>query len=263
MCCLILSGLGLGEIKSTDRARLDRAIKTREADVQKAALRFRTAVDDANDKLTALYKPIIAQSEKAGDTDIAGLLRKELADAIATPIDASIETPINTGTSKASPAQTNLNRELIGMLGDQLVFADGSKVNPASLSSVPHVLLYFSASWCGPCKQFTPELVEFFAEHVDSKQVMVILISSDHSPADMMAYMKNDKMPWVAVPFSNIQKTGIKKKYGGKGIPNLVLLNTDGTVKSGSYVDGDYVGPTKVLRDLELILSETATEPAK
>jgi len=245
---LAIAAIGLGEVKSSDRDRLDRAMKTRDADVQKSTERFRASVADANDKLQTAYNLAIQQYDKAGDKEAAESLKKELADVLARPIDTSVST--------TAPAETNLNRELIAMLGNELVRADGSKVKTAELAGVPNVLIYFSASWCGPCKAFTPDLVAFFNKHADSRKVMVVFVSRDRSPADMMAYMKDDKMPWVGVPFANIQKTGILKKYGGSGIPNLVLLNTDGTVKSGSYVNGDYVGPRKVLRELEALLAD-------
>eukprot|EP01083_Nonionella_stella_P200626 734581_1 len=36
------------------------------------------------------------------------------------------------------------------------------------------VLLYFSASWCPPCKQFTPVLSEFYTKHCAQNKVEIV-----------------------------------------------------------------------------------------
>ncbi len=235
-------------LKPADSGRLERARNIRQTEVGKASERYRASLNDANQKLSSVYNSVIAQYEKSGDAETAGQLKKELEDLLAAPIE----------TPKAS---ANHNRELIQMIGPSLVLADGKQVRTTDLGDVEHVLLYFSASWCGPCKKFTPSLVEFFDQNVDSRKVMVVLVGRDRSEAEMMQYMTDHGMKWPAIPFKQLQKSGVLDKYGGRGIPNLVLLNTDGTVRSGSYVGENYVGPTKVLEDLKKILA--ADKPAE
>ncbi|MDP7574967.1 MAG: hypothetical protein QF723_07650, partial [Phycisphaerales bacterium] len=55
------------------------------------------------------------------------------------------------------------------------------------------------------------------------------------------------KMPFPAVPYERRDTSGIKKKYGARGIPNLVWLDGQDEVVKGSYEKGSYVGPQTVL----------------
>ncbi|CAA6696755.1 MULTISPECIES: thioredoxin-like domain-containing protein [unclassified Lentimonas] len=111
-----------------------------------------------------------------------------------------------------------------------LVNASGDSVDPASLDG-KLVCLYFSASWCGPCKGFTPKLLQFYETYSD--QIEVVLVSKDRSADAFAAYMADYKMPWLAVPWQNDkdgdnQISDFVKKYRAGGIPKLVVLSRDG-----------------------------------
>jgi nucleoredoxin len=136
---------------------------------------------------------------------------------------------------------------LISMIGPEIVDKNGSKVPSSQLSGKKDVLLYFSASWCPPCKRFTPGLVEFFKKNAPEKDFTIIFVSSDRSQDAMMKYMKDYNMDFWAVPFDRVNPSGIKTTYGDRGIPNLVWLNAADQPVAKSYVDGNYVGPAKVL----------------
>lgn len=246
---LLSAASGYAELKTADATRLERAKSMRAADVARAKERYQVQVKEANDKLTNIYNAVIEQYERAGDTATVDQLKAELSAVLAGEAESD-------GEASSTSAKFQGHRELIEMIGPNLVRADKTQVRTADLAEIPHIMLYFSASWCGPCRQFTPSLVSFFEKHKDSRKVMVILVSRDQGPVEMLQYMKDASMPWPAIPYSRIEGSGIPKKYGGRGIPNLVLLNADGSVRSGSYVDGEYVGPRKVMRDLEAILAE-------
>lgn len=113
------------------------------------------------------------------------------------------------------------------------------------------VLVYFSAHWCGPCRQFTPKLVEMYNEISKTpfrNAFEVIFVSSDRSAAEQAQYMQSMSMPWLAVTHDQAE-SGPLAAFGGNGIPCLVMLDEKGEVLSHSYVGGQYVGPGKVLRD--------------
>lgn len=248
----LAAGVVFGDLKDSERKRLD-AIKSMHADeVAKAQQRYQRAVEEANQKAKTAFNAMIQQYKRAGDTTTADALQQEL--------DVLLKSEASDG---AESAPKGLNKELIGMIGPELISADGRRIKTSELGSVPHVLLYYSASWCGPCRAFTPKLVDFYNENAESKRVMVVLVGRDRSAQEQSAYMTGHKMPWPAVPFERIEASGLLAKYGGRGIPNLVLLNTDGTVASGSYVDGKYLGPTKVLDDLRKILAEESKASAQ
>lgn len=64
-----------------------------------------------------------------------------------------------------------------------------------------YIGLYFSASWCPPCRRFTPKLVQCFNNlRRMGKPFEIVLVSSDRSPDDYKRYL--DNMPWLALPFA-------------------------------------------------------------
>lgn len=131
-----------------------------------------------------------------------------------------------------------------------LVNADGREASPQNLGQSKYVLIYFSAHWCPPCRKFTPKLVEFYNQP-RGKGFEVVFVSSDESQNDMLKYMKEASMPWAATRLNGGASSYLKSKFSGKGIPCLVLLDENGEVLSHSYVNGEYVGPSKVLNDLK------------
>ena len=48
--------------------------------------------------------------------------------------------------------------------GAMLARKSGALVDAREAVAGKHVLIYFSAHWCPPCRGFTPKLVEFFSE---------------------------------------------------------------------------------------------------
>lgn len=67
------------------------------------------------------------------------------------------------------------------------------------------VAVYFSASWCPPCRQFTPVLAKLYGELNKRRpgQFEVVWVSGDRTQEDFLAYYK--KMPWLAVTLQQIQ----------------------------------------------------------
>ncbi|CAF4424312.1 unnamed protein product [Rotaria socialis] len=86
--------------------------------------------------------------------------------------------------------------------------------------------LYFSAHWCGPCRNFTPLLSELYQEFHKEKNVEIIFISHDHDEKSFHDYYMS--MPWLALNFKDRKKKEeLAKKLHVKQIPKLVLLDGD------------------------------------
>ncbi len=116
--------------------------------------------------------------------------------------------------------------------------------------------LYFSAGWCGPCQAFTPKLVAFYnAMKPKHPEFELIFISKDNSETEQIVYMKEKSMPWPALRFWAAKSSPNLTRYGGKGIPHLVLIDAAGNVLSDSYVGENYVGPEKVMTDIQAKLA--------
>ena len=93
------------------------------------------------------------------------------------------------------------------------------------------IALYFSASWCRPCQQFTPMLAKFYNEmKKKNKSFEIIWISQDRSTEEFAAYYQ--KMPWLALPVEAIKEKleYLSSLYKVKGIPHLVILDEDGSI---------------------------------
>lgn len=148
------------------------------------------------------------------------------------------------------------------MAGSKLVRTDGSSVMTDYLDNKDYVLLYYSASWCGPCQAFTPTLVDFYNQHADAGNFELVFISNDRSQRAMADYMKKARMPWPALPFSERQNT-LARTYAESGIPHLVLIKPDGTIVSSSFDGGTYLGPHAVLEELRNLMAAQQSGPAR
>lgn len=119
-------------------------------------------------------------------------------------------------------------------LGQKLAADKGNKLVDCSLlDAVPVVALYFSASWCPPCKEFTPLLAKTYSTiNQGSRQLEIVFVSVDPNLAEFSAYFAT--MPWLAVPFDVDALSDISDKYSISAIPTLLVVGKDGTVKSAT-----------------------------
>uniref|UniRef100_K4A7K4 protein-disulfide reductase n=1 Tax=Setaria italica TaxID=4555 RepID=K4A7K4_SETIT len=121
---------------------------------------------------------------------------------------------------------------------DFLVRNSGEQqVKISSIEASP-VALYFSASWCPPCRRFTPKLIEAYKELASQgKSFEVVFVSGDQDEEAFNEYFA--KMPWLAVPFSDSEgREALDGRFKVSGIPHLVILDA----KTGEVYTEDGVG---------------------
>eukprot|EP01097_Dermamoeba_algensis_P003941 TRINITY_DN2656_c0_g1_i2.p1 TRINITY_DN2656_c0_g1~~TRINITY_DN2656_c0_g1_i2.p1 ORF type:complete len:410 (-),score=75.38 TRINITY_DN2656_c0_g1_i2:76-1305(-) len=123
------------------------------------------------------------------------------------------------------------------ILGQKLVGKSASEVSTGSLADNEVIGLYFSAHWCGPCRNFTPKLAQTYKKLKEQgKKFEVVFISSDRDEKAFTEYFSS--MPWLALPFSERDlKAKLSRKYKVEGIPTLVLLSPDGTTLTNNGRD--------------------------
>ncbi|WP_411022968.1 thioredoxin-like domain-containing protein, partial [Salmonella sp. s51228] len=121
-------------------------------------------------------------------------------------------------------------KDLIVGLGDSLIDANQATYNINDVTKDKHLGLYFSASWCPPCKTFTPILIDLYTKFFS--KIEIIFLSLDRDEASLTSYFQN--MPWKSLKFADQQKhtSQIAQKFEIKGIPALVILNSDFNVLS-------------------------------
>lgn len=125
------------------------------------------------------------------------------------------------------------NMGMAGKFPEKLLTASGREVNTvAALQGKKIIAVYFSASWCGPCRGFTPHLVNFHKKVKRKKNIEIVFASSDRREEDMFNYMKKYSMPWLAVPFNDPAVKNLRKEARTAGIPQLTIFDENGKILS-------------------------------
>lgn len=159
-------------------------------------------------------------------------------------------------TENAETAKTRPKTDFEEAITKNLVRAEGSRISRVSsddMAPKDYYAIYYSASWCPPCRKFTPKLVDFYKseQRKNAEKFEIIYVSSDRSEGDMEDYIKDYDMAWPALDFDKIKSSRELTQFKGSGIPCLVLVDRDGKVLSHSYEGSKYVGPSKVMNDLK------------
>jgi len=141
-------------------------------------------------------------------------------------------------------------------LKTSLVDSEGKPFRSAGIDEAKVFVLYFGASWCGPCRKFSPGLVRFAASAAkDHPRLAIVLMSNDEKDADMKSYMKEEKMPWPAMPLATLKETPQFLTLSAGYIPHMVVLDRHGKVLASSVENGQYVGPDRTMKKLEGLLA--------
>jgi nucleoredoxin len=112
-----------------------------------------------------------------------------------------------------------------------LVDADGKACHDEHLGDKKIFALYFGASWCAPCRAFSPDFVKFLDDALPRHpELAVVLLSNDQQPDQMLAYMKDEKMPFPAVPLKDWTQSSLLSGYAAEMIPQLVIVDRFGKV---------------------------------
>jgi nucleoredoxin len=131
------------------------------------------------------------------------------------------------------------------------------------------VALQFSASWCGPCRAFTPQLIKMYNQLKEQgKQFEVIFVSGDR---DQEAYDKYfEEMPWLALPFEDGRVSQLNHMYEVQGIPTVIILDESGKVitsEGRSAIGDDHDGsdfpwhPKPIVKLTESSISKLNDQP--
>ena len=185
-------------------------------------------------------------------------------EAEAKAVEAEIARQVGGAKKGAAKAKANpaapASSAMAQLLEGKLVRLEGSANKPVAaeqLAGVKFYAIYFSASWCGPCKEFTPGFADAYRKIREIyPEFEAVFVSRDRSEADTMAYMRADKMPWATVRWDEVPTMKELDRYAGPGIPCLVLVDEKGKVLSDSFRGGSYVGPDAVLEDTWKLLKE-------
>jgi nucleoredoxin len=127
------------------------------------------------------------------------------------------------------PKEFSGQASLVELLGPSLLSKAGKVPTEAAIAGKGAVAIYFSAHWCPPCRNFTPQLAQWYSTDLKAKGLEIVFVSADEDDASFDSYFKD--MPWLAVPFADRgREQPLSQRFQIQGIPSLVILDQDGKV---------------------------------
>ncbi len=118
----------------------------------------------------------------------------------------------------------------VGAIAPEITMND-PQGNPVSLSSLrgQYVLLDFWASWCAPCREENPNVVNAFNQYKD-KGFTVFGVSLDRDKDKWLKAVETDKLAWTHVSDLKYWNNEAAKLYGVQAIPANYLLDKEGRI---------------------------------
>jgi len=115
------------------------------------------------------------------------------------------------------------------LFGSSLISRGGVPFDAAALEG-KCVALYFSASWCAPCRTFTPQLSSIYLGAAAAGFPFEVVFVSAASDGDAFnSYFAS--MPWRAVKYSDADaRKRLNAQFDVSGIPTLLVLDAAGRV---------------------------------
>ncbi len=158
------------------------------------------------------------------DKDLIEALDRELYKKY--PENAMVQELHQTLSGSGQNAQLNIGDKAPEI---DLPNPEGKNIKLSSLRG-KYVLVDFWASWCGPCRRESPNLVKLYQKY-KSKGLEIYSVSLDKSESAWKRAIKNDKLDsWIHVSDLQYWNSAAAKLYHIKGIPNTVLLNKEGII---------------------------------
>ena len=174
-----------------------------------------------------------------------GLLATALATTHALKVTAANRITSSPGSSAANPAQQESSGNSAANDDDDDIpkvirFASKPEPMPPFLVNDVEgrvmstaewrgkvVIVNFWATWCPPCREEIPEMIELANRYKDRLQIIGISEDDDATPEEVRDFAREQKINYPIAMGSN----GISREYGGvPALPTSFIVNTDGRV---------------------------------
>ncbi len=109
---------------------------------------------------------------------------------------------------------------------------DGAEVTSADLAGKTVIVNFWNA-WCEPCKLEYPALKQWYDEHRDDPNVVMLGIPRADTPAAIRAEAKKLDMGWAVANDRGAKEATIA--FGTRGQPETFVITPDGIVAGSLY----------------------------
>lgn len=109
---------------------------------------------------------------------------------------------------------------------------ESSETLRLSKQQQPIRIVHFWASWCGPCVEELPSLMEL-AKKLGPKQLIVLAISEDQTVEDMVSFLNDKGLKGISNFFFifDDKKVKIIEHYGSERLPESFILDANMKLK--------------------------------
>jgi thiol-disulfide isomerase/thioredoxin len=152
-----------------------------------------------------------------------GLLKLTVVGTIAVVILALIYAGKYSGTETAQPPQGVLSNSKAFSLLDM----DGKLVSLADYKGKV-VFVNFWATWCGPCRQEIPDLIELYKEYKDKGFEILGVSMDDGGAAVVKPFADQLKINYKILLNGN----KVAGAYGVTGIPATFVVDRQGNIRN-------------------------------
>lgn len=153
-------------------------------------------------------------------------------DELKTALDPSLPYYDNALTTGAKRYFKSLEKRHPGLMYTDMTINDMDG-KPRKLSEWigkgNYVMIDFWASWCGPCRQEMPNVVENYKKY-HAKGFEIIGISFDRKAEDWKASVKKMGMDWPQLSDLKYWQAEATKVYGIQSIPASILVDPTGKI---------------------------------
>ena len=99
-----------------------------------------------------------------------------------------------------------------------------------------YVLVKFTATWCGPCQEEIPGMLEAYEKYHDKGLEIVSIYVWEREPnaiATVKNYVEAKKLPWIIISESLTEKSEQPpqgKTFDIQGVPTMLLIDKEGKI---------------------------------